>query len=114
MRRLSPLLAVLLVILLLGSDSPKDYDDRTEYVGIEGMWRLTAYEFGGRKVKLPFQVVLIYRDETFVYKRSDGDTTQGNYRIDPSRNPAPLDLIPSSGNFKGQTHKWIYQINNDT
>jgi hypothetical protein len=30
MRRLSPLLAVLLVLPLLGSDSPTEYDDRVQ------------------------------------------------------------------------------------
>jgi hypothetical protein len=35
MRRLSLLFAVLLVLPLFGSDSPKEYDDTTEYPSAE-------------------------------------------------------------------------------
>jgi hypothetical protein len=39
MRRTIVLLAgVLLSVVALGSDSPKEYDDRTEVVDIEGTW----------------------------------------------------------------------------
>jgi hypothetical protein len=45
MRRL--LLAALLVLSLLGSDSPREYDDRTQDMGIEGDWLLLRVETDG-------------------------------------------------------------------
>ena len=53
MHRLSLLLAVLLVLPLFGSDSPKEYDDRAKIAGIEGVWRLTDSTQNGNVCPFP-------------------------------------------------------------
>jgi uncharacterized protein (TIGR03067 family) len=115
MRRLFLLFAVLFVVPLSGSDSPKEYDDRTETIGIEGTWRLTEVEYGGqkRKTDLP-KAMLTYRSGTYTANYTGGDTFRGSYRIAPTRKPSHLDQLPSNGSDQGQTIKFIYQIDGDT
>jgi uncharacterized protein (TIGR03067 family) len=114
MRRLSPLFAFLFVVPLLGSDSPKEYDDKAEIVGIEGTWRFSELEHNGEKVDLVTRWVTTYRGGTYTTNYGHGDTVRGCYRIDPTRNPPHLDRLPSSGPCKGETNKFIYQIDGDT
>jgi uncharacterized protein (TIGR03067 family) len=103
---------VLLSVVALASDSPKEYDGATEVVGIEGTWRETGFEANGQKIKLNFEVVKTYRSGTFTIVSPS--PSAGSYRIDQSRNPPQLEWLPSSGAHKGKTIKWIYQIDGDT
>jgi uncharacterized protein (TIGR03067 family) len=113
MRRTVLLLAgALLSVVALGSDSPKEYDDKTEMNDpVEGTWQLTQYELNGERLKLPFQVVMICHDGAITHKRSDGNTPRWNLRIDPARSPRHLDMIPLGG--ARQSIKCIYQIDGD-
>ena len=73
MRRLSLLPAALFVVSLFGSDSPKEYDDKTEIVGIEGTWRLI--EMGvqrGRRAKYEALIVMKFRSGTIRDDIGDG------------------------------------------
>jgi len=118
MRRMSLLFTVLIVIPMLGSDSPKEYDDRTETVGIEGTWRLTEYQFSGyQKETYPFRCVITFRRGA--YWSDNGENGKfypcpGTYRIDSTLKPSHLDLLPSKEPYKGQTLEWIYEIDRDT
>jgi uncharacterized protein (TIGR03067 family) len=112
MRRTVLLLAgVLLAVVALGSDSPKDYDDKTEVAGIEGTWRLIELESSGKKQKPSTQHVLTIHNGTYTYVDGEGDPVRVNCQIDPARNPPHLNIIPSIGFYQGVT---IYQIKGDT
>ena len=111
MRRLSVLFAVLFVVLLFGSDSPKGYDDATEANNIEGTWRLT--EINGDDGVSESHRYVTYHSGTYTIDWNVGDLWHGRYKIEPNRKPPHLDLIPSSGFLKGQTIKGIYQLDGD-
>ena len=110
MRRTMLLLSALVVLALLGSDSRKEYDDRTVYLGIEGTWRLTEIGTKDWRINAPVQRVETFRDETCTFKWDDGDTWRGNYRIDSTHKPLHFDLIP----IGGRSLMYIYQIDGDT
>jgi uncharacterized protein (TIGR03067 family) len=108
MRRL---LAVLVLLPLLGSDSTKEYDDRTEYAGIQGTWQLIESRSGGLWVRASKEVVCVYRNGGYVDQGSDGHIMiQGTYRIDSTQSPPSLDHFPAGGG----AHKWIYRVDGDT
>jgi hypothetical protein len=87
MRRTTLLLPALLVLPLLGSDSPKDYDDRAQEDGIEGVWQLVRTEVGGvARDEQPGQFYT-YRVGKFVWPA--GPTT-GTYSVDSSFQPPRL------------------------
>jgi uncharacterized protein (TIGR03067 family) len=112
MRCLSLLSTALLMLPLLGSDSPKEYDDKMESVGIEGTWRLIEIELSGVKAT-PTQVVQTYCRRTYT-STINGTTSGGDYRIDSTCHPHHLDEIASTGPSKGETFKYIYQFDGDT
>jgi uncharacterized protein (TIGR03067 family) len=103
MRRTILLLnGVLFTVVALGSDSPKEYDDKTEAVGIEGTWRMVGNE----------KNVMTCHSGTWTIK-GDGGLWQGTYRIDTTCMPAHLDRFYANGPLKGKTLKFIYQIDRD-
>jgi len=94
MRRTILLLAgVLLCVVALGSDSPKEYDDRTVYCGIEGTWQLAKVELGGRNEEPACQSVMSFHAGTWELKESDGGWYKGTYCTDSTQKPPHLDLI---------------------
>jgi uncharacterized protein (TIGR03067 family) len=114
MRRTVLLLAgVLSTLVVLGSDSPREYDDKTGVVGIEGTWRLTEIEVNGRRKAKPNIVcITTFRGDTCTSRWSDGSTFRERYCIDSAQKPSHLDLIASEG--ASTTRKCIYQIDGDT
>ncbi len=105
---------VLLVAVGLGSDSPRECDDATQYAGIEGTWRRTELVNDGKEAKLNIQQTITIRGAVFTISYGDGSAYQGSLRIDPTRNPSHLDHTPASGALANRTLKWIYQIDRDT
>lgn len=113
MRRTILLAGVLLSVVALGSDSPKEYDDRAEVADIEGAWQWTEVSLNGRKENPPLEQVMICRSGTYTFKYSYG-SAEGCYRIDLTRKPPHFDWILPDGPTKGKTIKCIYQIERDT
>jgi uncharacterized protein (TIGR03067 family) len=103
MRRIVCLLAgVLLVVPSVGSDAPREYDDKSEYVGIEGTWRWTTTS--------GHALVLTFHSGGFTLAVENTVLGRGSYRIDSSRYPLFLDKLPTYGPYKGVTVKCLYQI----
>ena len=103
MRRIVCLSAgALLCAVALGSDSPKEYDNRAEESGIEGTWRWTTAS--------GHPVVLTCHSGGFTSAVGNVVLGRGSYRIDPGRNPHFLDKMPTYGPYKGVTVKCLYQI----
>jgi uncharacterized protein (TIGR03067 family) len=106
------LLAVLLVLPLLGSDSPKEYDDRTQTLGIDGTWRIVAAERDGKSERFT-EAVITYRAGKYLTEGGSRVISQGTYVVDTSRNPASLDMTdPMIGG--GKPLLLIYRVDEDT
>jgi uncharacterized protein (TIGR03067 family) len=101
MRRLSLLTAVLLVLPSFGYDSPKEYDGTIVEDPLEGTWRLTEVAYNDRKYEPNIdEMVVTCRGAILTIKYSNGDTIQGNYRINTARRPWQLDWLPSKRDSK--------------
>ena len=91
MRRLLLPSAVLLVLLLLGFDSPKEYDDTTGLVdGLEGSWECVAQEHNGQTIMFRKTVQTFHGrkwEET-----TGGHRQTGSYTADPRQKPGRLDI----------------------
>jgi uncharacterized protein (TIGR03067 family) len=115
MRRLSLLFAVLFVVLLLGSDSPKEYDDRAEYVTIEGAWRLTECTQNGEPMPLGRRpTVMTLRGGTLTFDTGYGHIDRGTYRAAPVRKLSHFDRVPVFGPFPCVSARCISRIDGDT
>src|SRR5262249_44083665 len=115
MRRTVRLLAVVLLVLpLLGSDLPKEYDGVTERDDVQGTWELVEWTFDGQSFGGEGTMVTNYRFGTKVVRYWDSRTITGRYRTDPTRTPPSLDEIRSDGDYQGQAIRWIYRVEGDT
>jgi uncharacterized protein (TIGR03067 family) len=114
MRRLSPLFAALCVMPLLGSDSPKEYDDRTDGDELQGKWSLVLQVYDGRSAIAP--AVEGSEVETFRAGRWERDAQKGSlfYTTDTSTRPAHLNTQFMSGDGGRGTMRYIYRRNRDT
>lgn len=99
------LLAALLIVPLLGSDSPKEYDDHATQSGLEGTWQVVECNFCGERSKPSQPWTLLLRRGTFVEDNGDGNLRNGSYCIDPMHNPRRLDRDGC---------KEIYELSGDT
>ena len=101
------LLAVLLVLPLLGSDSRKDYDDRATKDDLEGTWQLVEHYHAQRGFKMGVGNggTLTFRNKTFVYDHDYEYRLRGTYRINLTGYQHQLDFLDADG----RTMKRIYQ-----
>lgn len=116
MRRTKLLLSALLVLLLYGSDSPKEYDDRTEMESIEGTWHKTTMETSDGRRLLPR---IVFDDvESFLNGKyavtGSGRSSIGTYAVDARHVPAQLDIAINLRNGGVQKQKFIYLVRGDT
>ena len=115
MRRATLLFAVLVVVPLLGSGSAQEYDDRTEYAAIEGVWRLTECTQDGEQMprsRLPIVVTL--RGGKFTYDGGYRGIARGSYRAAKEGQLCHFDKDPVFGPYPCSPGRCIYQIDGDT
>ena len=114
MRRIFCLLVgVLLVVLSLGSDSPKEYGDAAEPDELQGTWALVLQVYDHRQATAP--AVEGSEVETFrAHRWEKGDPQRsGTYTTDASRRPAHLDApFPSRHPQQGMM-RYLYRIDGD-
>jgi uncharacterized protein (TIGR03067 family) len=102
-----------LVCATLGSDDPKDYDDRATFSGsLEGTWHGVSGEDNGQTMNAQIQgAKLVFKNDATAQLFDQGNQPQNiQYRLEPSRRPAQMDLMLIDGAGKGQTIKLIYSL----
>ncbi len=124
MRRTILLLAgVLLSAVALGSDSPKEYDGRTQVNPLQGKWRPLKLEVtdktGGKIIcTAPEWADVVFKDERYIWGWGDGysrlTSSRGICTLDASKSPGHLDLTDTTGPVAGVTRRCIYRINGET
>jgi hypothetical protein len=102
-KKLLPLLAALVIAPLLGSDSPTEYDGRTQMANLEGTWRLVKIKRGDQDGKDPPWELVFRAGGT--YSWVGPGRVDGTYKVDAGRVPGHLDLFP--GVEPGKAHRAI-------
>jgi uncharacterized protein (TIGR03067 family) len=125
MRRTVLLLAgVLLAVVAMGSDSPREYDDQTTVVEpLVGKWRPLKVEVtdkaGGKIIcTAPETADVVFKDERYIWGWGDGysrlTSSRGICTLDVSKSPGHLDLTDMTGPVAGVTRRCIYRIDGET
>jgi uncharacterized protein (TIGR03067 family) len=115
MHRIVPFLcAVLLVVVGLGSNSPKEYDDATKNEDLQGVWRVVGNEEGGKRIPFGGLGIQTIQGNKWVYNLDGRILYEGVFTIDNSRKPAALDETDTAGAAIGRTRKFIYRIEGNT
>lgn len=108
MRRVRLVLLVLVVLPQLGSASPKEYDDHTKPIGLEGTWQIVSINIAGQHSIVTKRCVQTFHAGKWSYSEDGGFSAEGTNTTDNRRTPAFLDETrtePSS-----RTMKCIYRI----
>jgi uncharacterized protein (TIGR03067 family) len=108
MRRL--LLAVGLTAGMAFAVAAADDDAQKALKGLEGKYKLTALEKGGMKappdVMANMEGVSIKGDVLVLKVRGEDKTVK--LKVDPSKSPKEIDVMPQDGPTKGKTFLGIY------
>jgi uncharacterized protein (TIGR03067 family) len=95
-------------------ESADQREARQEMARFQGVWWLASLEVNGKKApdeQVRSWMLVIEADQ---YNPGSGETSvEYSYRIDPSRNPRAIDLIPHDGPNKGRTLRGIYSLKDD-
>lgn len=116
--------AVLLCVVVMGSDSPKEYDGRTQVLNpLQGKWRPLKVEVTNKTGKIictngAETADVVFKDERYIWSWADGysrlTTCRGIYTLDFSKSPGHLDLTDRTGPLAGVTRRCIYRIDGET
>jgi len=111
--RLHPFL-ILVVVLSLAADAPKDNAVKKELKKVEGTWALSSGEDKDEKVAddVLKNASLTIEGNKHTFKIGD-QTIAGTHTIDPTTKPKTIDAAHTEGPFNGQTLLGIYKLEGD-
>lgn len=116
MRRLG--LALILVILCLGFDSPQPAATIEPEDGLTGTWDLVDIQIGGfpappnqLKAQIQaFQMQLVFHGTGKLEIRTTNQVEQATYQAAYQSRPSTLDIILSTGKAKGERSRGIFEV----
>lgn len=78
---------------------------------LAGSWAVVSMKMGGRDNPDPDakDTVVTFKDGKITIKMKTKEES-GTYKVDASKKPATIDLVPNDGEGKGKTHKGIFTI----
>ena len=110
-RRLLLLLALLLPALLRADDAPNNADK-----DLEGDWELKSVIRDGQKQFRTLDkggpLFAMFRGDSLSFN-TDVEIRKVTIKVDASKTPKTIDLIPDDGPQKGKTMKGIYEVTGD-
>jgi uncharacterized protein (TIGR03067 family) len=110
------LLAVVATSLLLAADAPKDDATKKKEVDkLQGAWKVSRWDSGGNSLpdEALKQMKFNIKGDKYTFEFADMKE-EGTMTLDPSKNPATIDLKIEEGNDKGKTQVGIYKLEKDT
>jgi uncharacterized protein (TIGR03067 family) len=115
MRRFAAMLLVLTAGLVFGAGDSKD-DAKKDLDQMQGTWRRTSAQMNGQS--LPEEALknttLTIKGDEYTLEEKGGETRKGTFKLDPSKSPKQIDLMPAEGPNKGKTLPGIYELDGDT
>ncbi len=106
------LLGVLVVGLFVAADDKKADDIKDK---LKGTWDIVSMEVGGKKAtdtNVKGQTLTFEGDK--VTHEEKGKKEPATFKIDATKKPMELDLVPTEGPEKGKTMKMIIELKDDT
>jgi erythromycin esterase len=96
--------------------SPVELALKRELERMNGTWRMLAMNQDGEPAALEGTLAnlqVIVQDDRRTLRSGDNVLAQAHYRLNPSAQPATIDIIVAQGAARGQTLLGIYEINED-
>src|SRR5437588_356747 len=97
-------LGILMIGLLLAADeATKDDTVKKELKKLDGAWKVVSIENDGEKMPddEAHKWVLIRKGDQYTVKVEENALEEGKTKIDPTKKPKEIDIMPSDGNDAG-------------
>ncbi len=109
------MLGLLIVGLVIAADEGKDSAAKKERQQLEGSWTMVSMVRNGEKTEgeEAKKFTLVVDGDKYVLKNEDSAIGRGTTKIDPSKTPKTIDIMPSEGENEGKTEQGIYELNGD-
>ena len=87
---------------------------KSELAKLQGKWKMLSYTDDG-KVDPQFNgAIQTYDGENYVVMVGEKVIRKGKLKLDPTKNPTQIDLMPSIGKYKDKTLPGIYRLEGDS
>jgi len=95
-------------LLTAGADEPTDKDK------IQGTWKITSETRDGKEIPADANkdVRMVFSGDKLLIKEGDA-TKEASYRLDRTRKPAGIEIVPADGPHKGQKLQGIFALEGD-
>jgi uncharacterized protein (TIGR03067 family) len=81
---------------------------------LEGKWILTSLLRDGKADESMKDAIREHKGDKYSLAPKEGKAVDGTIKIDASKSPKTMDMMPSEGRYKGKTLQGIYEIDGDT
>lgn len=100
--------------LLLAADKAADDAAKKESKSLQGTWRTTSFRHNGNTIpeENTKTWTLVIKDDRYVLTIGD-NTEEGTFKIDPTKKPKTVDVMPETGGSKGKKRLGIYEVKDD-
>jgi len=101
------------VLLLIGFSLAANVtaQDKKE---LDGKWLVVSVERDGKPWAAMMGAVRVNTGDKYTLTPKDGKAVPGTSKIDPTKKPKTMDMMPTEGNFKDKTLLGIYELDGDT
>jgi uncharacterized protein (TIGR03067 family) len=89
-------------------------DAKKELAKLEGKWTVTAAERDGKADDTLKGAVRVNSGDKYTLAMKGGKPFGGTYKIDPTKKPKTMDMMPTDGRYKDKTLLAIYELDGDT
>jgi uncharacterized protein (TIGR03067 family) len=89
-------------------------DDDKELAKLKGKWDITSVERDGKAMDTFKDGARDIDGAKYTMTSKAGAKFIGAFKIDPSKKPKVMDLMPEDGQYKGKTLLGIYELDGDT
>jgi uncharacterized protein (TIGR03067 family) len=102
-------LALLTAGLVVTAGAAEDKADK-----LEGKWVVESVERDGKTDDTLKGAVRVQTADKYTLTPKEGKTVTGTYKVDASKKPKTIDLVPGEGRYKDKTLFGIYDLEGDT
>jgi uncharacterized protein (TIGR03067 family) len=88
--------------------------DQKEASKLEGKWVVVSVERDGKADDALKGGVRVNKGDKYTLTPKEGKAIGGTFKIDPSKKPPTMDMMPDDGRYKGKTLQGIYAVEGDT
>jgi uncharacterized protein (TIGR03067 family) len=101
----------LLALALFAAPAPAQNDAQKELAKFQGTWAVESAQTDGAEI--PTEVfksfTMTFKGDT--YKVTMGqEKIEGTIRLDPSKNPKTIDIVPDNGPDRGRVQQGVYEV----